>query len=171
MRSIGRTARQFWAFQRAGETCEPGGEGLPKWPRNEVDFLRAGGDGETQGLKPVAPADKAQNKLLRRATFDLTGLPLDARRRWRRFREGPDRRRRRLPRWSIGCWRRRIMASAGDGTTAGRGTLCGRPARTASPPSFYPNGYRYRDWVVGALNDDMGYDRFIKLQIAADRDS
>src|SRR5439155_2607751 len=33
---------------------------------------------------------------------------------------------------------------------------------------LYPNGFRYRDWVVKALNDDMPYDRFIVEQIAGD---
>ena len=32
----------------------------------------------------------------------------------------------------------------------------------------YPRGYRYRDWVVNALNNDMPYDRFLKTQIAGD---
>jgi hypothetical protein len=33
---------------------------------------------------------------------------------------------------------------------------------------FYPNAYLYRKWVVDAFNDDMAYDRFISLQLAAD---
>src|SRR6185437_15710262 len=33
---------------------------------------------------------------------------------------------------------------------------------------MYPNGYRYRDWVVAAFNDDMPIDRFIVEQIAGD---
>jgi Protein of unknown function (DUF1553)/Protein of unknown function (DUF1549) len=33
---------------------------------------------------------------------------------------------------------------------------------------LYPNGYRYRDWLIRAFNDDMPYDRFLKEQIAAD---
>ena len=33
---------------------------------------------------------------------------------------------------------------------------------------LYPFGYRYRDWVVKALNDDMPYDRFVVEQIAGD---
>src|SRR5206468_140396 len=32
----------------------------------------------------------------------------------------------------------------------------------------FPNGFRYRDWVVRAFNDDMPYDRFVMLQIAGD---
>ena len=31
-----------------------------------------------------------------------------------------------------------------------------------------PHAYRYRDWVVQALNSDMRYDRFLRLQIAGD---
>ncbi len=31
-----------------------------------------------------------------------------------------------------------------------------------------PNAWRYRDWVINALNDDMPYDQFAKLQIAGD---
>lgn len=33
---------------------------------------------------------------------------------------------------------------------------------------FYPNAWRYRDWVIAALNDDVPYDRFLQLQLAAD---
>ncbi len=33
----------------------------------------------------------------------------------------------------------------------------------------YPNAYKYRDWVVRALNDDLPYDLFLERQIAADR--
>ena len=31
-----------------------------------------------------------------------------------------------------------------------------------------PNAWRYRDWVVKALNDDLPYDRFVALQLAGD---
>ena len=34
---------------------------------------------------------------------------------------------------------------------------------------MYPQGYIYRDWVVNALNDDMPYDDFLRLQIAGDQ--
>src|SRR5207247_29564 len=32
----------------------------------------------------------------------------------------------------------------------------------------YPQGFRYRDWLIKAFNDDMPYDRFIREQLAAD---
>src|ERR1041384_2956629 len=34
---------------------------------------------------------------------------------------------------------------------------------------FYPNAYKYRDWVIAAFNRDLPYDQFIRLQLAADR--
>src|SRR5207344_1523574 len=34
---------------------------------------------------------------------------------------------------------------------------------------FYPNAYRYREWVIDAFNEDLPYDKFLKFQLAADR--
>ena len=39
-------------------------------------------------------------------------------------------------------------------------------SEATNPP--YPFAWRYRDWIIEALNADMPYDRFIKLQLAAD---
>lgn len=41
--------------------------------------------------------------------------------------------------------------------------------QVAGRSNFYPFAYTYRDWVVKALNDDMPYDKFVSLQVAADR--
>jgi hypothetical protein len=38
----------------------------------------------------------------------------------------------------------------------------------ASKDEPFPNAYRYRDWVIRSLNDDMPYDLFVKAQIAGD---
>jgi hypothetical protein len=40
------------------------------------------------------------------------------------------------------------------------------PGNITNPP--YPHAWRYRDWVIEALNTDVPYDRFVKLQLAAD---
>jgi hypothetical protein len=40
------------------------------------------------------------------------------------------------------------------------------PGNITNPP--YPHAWRYRDWVIEALNKDIPYDRFVKLQLAAD---
>src|SRR5439155_1779943 len=34
---------------------------------------------------------------------------------------------------------------------------------------FYPNAWRYREWLINAFNQDLPYDRFLKLQLAADK--
>ena len=40
------------------------------------------------------------------------------------------------------------------------------PGNITNPP--YPHAWRYRDWVIESLNKDVPYDRFVKLQLAAD---
>src|SRR5208282_2818341 len=63
--------RAFWSFQPVKQSLVP----LVKntaWPRSPLDaFVLA--KLEEKGLRPVAPADK--RTLIRRATFDLIGLP------------------------------------------------------------------------------------------------
>src|SRR4030095_8308009 len=34
---------------------------------------------------------------------------------------------------------------------------------------FYPNAWRYREWVINSFNEDLPYDQFLKMQLAADR--
>src|SRR5207344_477182 len=34
---------------------------------------------------------------------------------------------------------------------------------------FYPNAYKYREWVIDAFNSDLPYDKFLQLQLAADQ--
>ncbi|HEY1048664.1 MAG TPA: DUF1549 domain-containing protein, partial [Prosthecobacter sp.] len=41
--------------------------------------------------------------------------------------------------------------------------------QVAGRSNFYPFAYTYRDWVVNSLNNDMPYDKFVSLQVAADR--
>ena len=68
---------------------------------------------------------------------------------------------------STGCWR---MPQYGE--RWGRHWLDvvrygeDNPGNITNPP--YPHAWRYRDWVIEALNKDVPYDRFVKLQLAAD---
>ena len=68
--------------------------------------------------------------------------------------------------WSIGCWPARTTANAGAGT----GSTWPRFAESHGYEQDYdrPTAYHYRDFVIQALNADMPYDRFVKLQIAGD---
>jgi len=152
--------RSHWAFRPVKAPAVPvvKDEG---WPRGAIDrFILA--RLEARGLRPVEAADR--RTLIRRATFDLTGLPptpgeVDA------F----------LADASPGAFARvvdRLLASPHYGERWGRHWL--DVARYAEDQAHtfearkYPYGYKYRDWVVRALNADMPYDRFVTEQIAGD---
>ena len=63
--------RRWWAFQPVKDAVLPAVKN-GKWPRNEIDhFILA--KLEARGMSPAPPADR--RVWLRRATFDLTGLP------------------------------------------------------------------------------------------------
>ena len=118
---------------------------------------------EPMGLCPRPAADR--RTLIRRVTFDLIGLPptpeeVDAFLAddvARRLREG------RRPAARLAPLRRAVGAALARRRPLRRG-----PGATRSQPRLYPDGYRYRDWVIRAFNDDMPYDRFVREQIAGD---
>src|SRR5437868_9944423 len=63
--------RDFWSFQKVKDQAPPAVRDTA-WAKNAIDrFVLA--RLESKGLRPSPPADKAT--LLRRASFDLTGLP------------------------------------------------------------------------------------------------
>jgi hypothetical protein len=151
-------AQKPWAFRpvRAAEPpADPDG-----WSANPIDrFVRA--RLRDRGLRPAAPADKTA--LIRRATFDLTGLPptpaeVDA------F----------LADRSPGAFAKvvdRLLASPQYGERWGRHWL--DVARYADTGGFegdhrYPNAWVYRDYVIAAFNADKPVDRFIREQVAGD---
>src|SRR5262245_29601276 len=152
--------RSFWSFQPINNPS------LPKvadtsWPQASLDHFVLSAL-EAKKLRPVAAADR--RTLIRRATFDLIGLPptpeeIDA------F----------LKDDRPGAFARvveRLLSSPHYGERWGRHWLDVAPYGEDQAHTFaarlYPQGYRYRDWVVKAFNDDLPYDRFIKEQIAAD---
>jgi hypothetical protein len=155
-----KAARQFWSLQPVRRPPLPAVRNAA-WPQSPVDhFVLA--KLEQQGLSPSPPADKPT--LLRRATYDLIGLPptleeIEA------F-LGDD---------SPGAFARvvdRLLASPHYGERWGRHWLdlarYGEDQAHTFQAQLYPNGYLYRDWVARALNNGMPYDRFVREQIAAD---
>ena len=158
--SITAKDRDFWSFRPVQEAPPPA-VGDAGWPRSGMDrFVLA--KLESTGLRPAPPADR--RTLLRRLTFDLIGLPPSPE-------EVDDFLRRRTP----GAFERvvdRLLASPHYGERWGRYWLdvarYGEDQAHSFQPRLYPYGYRYRDWVVRALNSDMPYDRFIVEQIAGD---
>jgi hypothetical protein len=130
------------------------------WPRNPIDaFILAGL--ESHRLGPNGPADRVA--LIRRATYDLTGLPpapeeVDA------FASDP----------SPDAYERlvdRLLASPHYGETWGRHWLdLVRYAETNGyeRDSAKPYAWRYRDYVIDSFNRDKPYDRFLHEQLAGD---
>ena len=158
--SISDEQRNFWAFQKVQDPPQPAVQNAA-WPRNSIDYFVLQRI-EAAGLKPVGPAEKTA--LLRRTTFDLTGLPptpaeIDA------FLADQSNE-------AFDTVVDRLLASPHYGERWGRYWL--DIARYAEDQAHtfaarnYPQGYRYRDWVVQALNSDMPYDAFVREQIAGD---
>jgi hypothetical protein len=130
------------------------------WSANPIDcFIRA--KQREHGLRPAAPADK--RTLIRRASFDLTGLPP-------RPEEVADF----LEDASPNAFARvvdRLLSSPRYGERWGRHWLdLVRYADTGGYESDlrYPNAWKYRDYVVRAWNADKPFDHFLKEQLAGD---
>jgi hypothetical protein len=154
--------RKFWSYQPVKQT------GLPavrdtEWPRLELDrFVLA--NIEAAGLRPAA--DAPSEVLARRVYYNLIGLPpteeqLEA------FKKeaGHDRQRALVklvdellasPRFCE-TWGRHWLDVARFAESSGGG-------RTL----LFKDAWRYRDYVIEAINADMPFDRFIREQIAGD---
>jgi hypothetical protein len=152
-------ARKFWSFQPVKDPVPPK-VGDPAWSKTEIDkFIKAKLD--EKKLTPVGLASK--RALLRRATFDLTGLP-----------PTPEEMAAFLADSSPNAFEKvvdRLLASGAYGEKWGRHWLdLVRYADTSGCNSDYPvpDAYRYRNWVIHAFNDDKPYDQFLREQIAGD---
>ena len=150
--------RSFWAFQTMSDPAPPAVAG--SWPLGAIDrFLLAKLDAE--GLEPASPAHKLT--LLRRVTYDLTGLPPTADE-IRNFvsDDSPS---------AFDAVVERLLASPRYGERWGRHWL--DVARYADSTGNdedvrYPHGWRYRDYVIRAFNEDLPYVRFVQEQVAGD---
>jgi mono/diheme cytochrome c family protein len=164
-RAITEEERRFWSFRPLSkpEVPTPNTEG---WAQTAVDrFVLA--MLERQSLMPVAAADERQ--LIRRATYDLTGLPptpeeIDA----YLGDDAPDSFERVVDRLLASDhygerWARHWLDVTRFGEDDTRGLAPDKSGRER-----YPMAYVHRDWVVEAFNDDMPYDRFVKAHLAAD---
>ncbi len=155
-------ARVHWAFQPVVKPPLPA-PADPEWGTNPIDRL-VRSKLEANEMAPSPPADK--RTLLRRVTYDLTGLPptpeaMDA------FLADP----------SPAAYPAvvdRLLASPAYGERWGRYWL--DVARYADTKGYvfqeerrYPFAWTYRDYVIRAFNEDKPYDRFLLEQLAADQ--
>lgn len=153
-------AKDHWAFQQPQQADLPevaNGE----WPRGEIDrFVLA--RLEEEGLTPVADADR--RTLIRRAYFDLWGLP-----------PAPEDVEAFLQDESPAAYANlidRLLDSPRFGERWGRHWLdvARYGESTGHERNFlYPHAWRYRDYVIAAFNKDKPYDRFLLEQIAGDQ--
>jgi Protein of unknown function (DUF1553)/Protein of unknown function (DUF1549)/Planctomycete cytochrome C len=155
--------RRFWSFQPPHRQTPPQ-VNRSGWPLKTIDrFLLA--RLEQAGLEPSPAADR--RTLIRRVTFDLTGLP-----------PTPEEVEAFLSDTSGNAYEKvveRLLASPHYGERWA--ALWLDVARFAEDQAHivgsdasltYPNAYLYREWVVKAFSDDLPYDRFLKDQLAAD---
>ncbi|HVW39103.1 MAG TPA: DUF1549 domain-containing protein, partial [Pirellulales bacterium] len=152
--------RQFWSFQPIADPPIPTVK-RPDWLRRPLDaFVLA--KIEAESLQPAAEADR--RTFIRRASFDLIGLPPTAEE-VEEFAgdENPDAYEKLID---------RLLASPHYGERWARHWLdvarYGEDQAHTFQALLYPSGYRYRDWVIEAFNRDLPFDRFAMEQIAGD---
>ncbi|HXE55480.1 MAG TPA: PSD1 and planctomycete cytochrome C domain-containing protein [Tepidisphaeraceae bacterium] len=151
--------KQFWSFQAVKDVPVPqvaDSTGL----ESPIDyFLQA--DYESHHLHPAGPAQK--RALIRRATYDLTGLP-----------PTPDEVNAFVADESSNAFEKvvdRLLASPHYGEQWGRHWLdVVRYADTSGCNSDFPipQAYRYRNYVIDSFNKDKPYDEFVREQLAGD---
>ncbi len=159
------TARHHWSYQPVKKPEVPVNKNQ-QWCRTPVDcFILQ----KIQAAEMFPSPDAPPETLLRRAYFDVIGLPpspaeIDA--------FVADHKRD-----STGAWARvvdHLLASPHYGERWGRHWL--DTARYSDTTGAnvngmdyrYPHAWTYRDWVISATNADMPYDRFLTYQLAAD---
>jgi hypothetical protein len=151
--------RDFWSFRPVRDPPLPSVK-TPAWALNAVDQFVLH-KLEEHGLAPLESADK--RTLIRRASYDLTGLPpspeeIDA----FLVDDSPD---------AFARVVDRMLASPAYGERWGRHWLdVVRYSDTAGDNSDYPvpQLYKYRNWVIDAIGDDKPYDQFLREQLAGD---
>jgi hypothetical protein len=155
------SATQHWAFQPPKDYPIPAVKNK-QWPVSPIDhFILA--KLEEKALLPSPPADK--RTLIRRATYDLTGLPPTLQEA-QEFVEDA----------SVDAFARvvdRLLDSPRYGERWGRFWL--DVARYADTKGYvysdreegrFVHSHAYRDWVIQAFNEDLPYNQFVVQQIA-----
>jgi hypothetical protein len=153
------TTSRHWAFQPVRYPPVPAVKNVT-WPLTSVDnFVLV--ELEKRHLTPVRPADR--RTLIRRATFDLIGLPPTPEQIEAFVNDGrPE---------AYAELIERLLASPRYGERWARHWLdIVRYADTAGETADFPvvDAWRYRNYVIDAFNRDMPYDQFLREQLSGD---
>ena len=154
--------KKWWAFQPISELPAPSVKNK-SWARNKIDpFILA--PLEAKRFSPAPIADK--RTLVRRAYIDLLGFkPTYEEVESFAAESAPD------------AWTKlidKLQAMPQYGERWGRHWMDVARFGEDNPTSEatnqpYPYAWRYRDWIIEAINRDLPYDRFVKMQLAADQ--
>lgn len=152
--------REFWSFQPVRKQAVPSITPQSEhWIQSRADYFILA-KLQAHGLSPSAAADR--RTLLRRVSFDLTGLPPTPEE-LQTFESDttPDAYEKQVD---------RLLMSPHYGERWGRFwlDLARYTDKTASWLYSTGDAYLYRDWVVDAMNKDMPYDEFVHRQLATD---
>jgi len=156
--SIAGETKLPWAFLPLAETDSLPSVQNTAWPKTRIDYFILS-KLEAAERHPAPQADARM--LARRLSFDLTGLPPETDARFQKLIGG---------KVSMEDEVERLLASPHYGERWARHwlDLARYTDTTASWLKSTAGAWRYRDWVVEALNDDMPYPDFVKRQLAAD---
>jgi hypothetical protein len=150
------SGRKFWSYRKPVRHPLPKTKGGGNWALRDLDhFILA--KLEANDLSPSANAERVT--FLRRLCFDLTGLPPTSEQAAAFSME------------NVGATVDELLASKEFGVRWGKHWLdVARFAESNGRESnlAFPHAWRYRDYVIDAVNEDMPYDRFITEQIAGD---
>jgi hypothetical protein len=153
--------RRFWSFQPV-RAAELPSVSEPHWPRRRLDYFILH-QLDRHGLRPAAEAER--RTLLRRLALDLVGLPPTSEEVEAFVHDPrPDAYEQQVE---------RLLASPHYGERWGRHWLDVARYAEDHPTSEATNqpprhAWRYRDWVIRALNADLPYNEFVRRQLAAD---
>ena len=151
--------RMFWAFQPPVKSAIPAVKDA-YWPATFIDrFVLA--DLEAAGIAPSPVIDKA--RLLRRVTYDLTGLPPTEAELYA-FLSDTD------PQ-ALAAVADRLLATRSSAEQWARHWLDVARYADSNGGDFnatFHEGWRYRNYVIDAYASDMPYDQFVREQLAGD---
>jgi hypothetical protein len=162
-RTLPASAKQWWSFEPLKKIALPSVKDQA-WCRNSIDrFILA--KLEDARIVPNAPASRTQ--LIRRAYFDLIGLPPTPEEVDAFLKDAASAK----PQAAFERVVDKLLASPHYGERWGRHWL--DLARFAESHGFEhdydrPTAYHYRDFVIEALNQDLPFNKFVQWQIAGD---
>jgi len=150
--------KPHWSYIRPEKGTEPKVQ-MTEWPQNTIDYFVLN---QLEVLKKEPSAKASKEKLLRKVTFDLTGLP-----------PSPENLDEFLTDNSSGAFEKmvdQLLTSESYGERLANEWM--DVARYAETNGIHHdherNAWPWRDWVIKSFNENMGYDEFVTWQLAGD---